>query len=128
MARLRSPATGPTWLPEYTRTIERSVSGVRSERSGFSAGVRRITASDVVGPNDYLILADCAAGAVTITLPAAAISLGRYLVAKKVDAGGNAMTLDGNASETIDGATTKATTTQYVALTLFCDGAGWWII
>jgi len=128
MARLRRPATGPTWLPEYTRTIERAVSAVRGERKGFSAGVRAITASDAFGPNDYLILADCAAGAVTIGLPAVAQNLGRYVVAKKTDASANAMTLDGDGSETIDGAATKATTTQYVAFTLFCDGAGWWII
>jgi hypothetical protein len=78
--------------------------------------------------NDSVIVVDASGGAVTITLPAAAISKGRIYNIKKTDASVNALIVDGNASETIDGALTVNTTTQYHAFTLVCDGANWWII
>ena len=36
--------------------------------------------------------------------------------------------LDPNASETIDGAATKSTTTQYARFVVVCDGSTWWVI
>lgn len=121
------PAGGPPWLPDFARSIERGIGGVRGA-GAFGGSVRTVTASATVAGDDFLILADCTAGAVTLTLPAAATSNGRYLVAKKIDASANAMTLDASGAELIDGAATKVATMQYVALTLFCDGAGWWIV
>lgn len=90
--------------------------------------IRTITASASVADSDVVLLVDATAGAVTVTLPAAASSSGRVLYVKKTDASGNAVTLDGNASETIDGATTLAIATQYQSYTVICDGTGWWII
>lgn len=64
----------------------------------------------------------------TLTLPPAAGNEGRQLVVKKVDSSGNAVTIDGNASETIDGAATLAITLQYQAYALICDGTEWWVL
>lgn len=98
------------------------------ENGTVNTTVRAITATGAVADTDYLILANATSGAITVTLPAAASSEGRVLVVKKTDASGNAVTLDGTGSETIDGATTQALAAQYDALTVVCDGAGWAIV
>lgn len=91
-------------------------------------GVRNIAASGAVAGDDYLLLVDATAGAVTVTLPAVALSNRRVLVVKKVDASANAVTVDGDAAETIDGAASQSLTGQWDALTLACNGAGWFIL
>jgi len=75
-----------------------------------------------------VILWDATAGAKTVNLPAAASNTNVKIDVKKLDSSGNAITIDGNASETIDGATTITLTTQYESVTLFCDGFNWHII
>lgn len=94
-------------------------------------GIRDInkpTATITVDSTMSMILADATAGAVTVNLPAVASSKGRLITVKKVDSGGNAVTLDGAGAETIDGATTLATTTQWVAFTVWCDGTAWFAV
>ncbi len=85
--------------------------------------------SATLGSDDYVILVDddTAAATVTITLPAAASNLGRVYHIKKL---GNtaSVVLDGNASDTIDGAPTHTLTTQYDARTIVCDGISNWSI
>jgi hypothetical protein len=78
--------------------------------------------------NDSVIVVDASGGSVTVTLPAAAAAKGRIYHIKKTDASANSIVIDGNASETIDGALTLATTTQYHSFTLVCDGSNWWLI
>ena len=51
----------------------------------------------------------------------------RPILVKKVDASGNAVTIDGAGSDTIDGALTIALSTQYEAVELWCDGTNWWV-
>ncbi len=77
---------------------------------------------------DELILCNATGGAITVNLPAAASSSGKTFTIKKTDSGTNAVTIDGNASETIDGGTTYAISTQYEAVTIVCDGSNWFII
>lgn len=64
----------------------------------------------------------------TVNLPAAASSTNRVIRIKKVDSGTGKVTIDGNASETIDGDTTKDMVLQYEAMTLQCDGSNWHIL
>lgn len=90
--------------------------------------VRTVTATGALLAADYLVLADASAGAVTLTLPAVALSEGALIVVKKTDASANAVTIDGNGAETIDGAATQAVASQYDALTVACDGSAWWIV
>lgn len=74
-------------------------------------------------------LANTTGGAYSLTLPPAEDNAGRFLTVKKITNDINAVTLDGNASETIDGATTNNTIdAQYDVMTLYCDGTGWHII
>lgn len=89
---------------------------------------RAVTASANVNPLDSLVRVDATSGAVTMTLETAVGCDGRIHRFKKIDASANAMTLDGAGAETIDGAATKATTTQYVSFTLMSNGVGWDIV
>jgi len=90
--------------------------------------VRSVSGTVTVATTDAILIADAAAATVTVNLPAAADSLGRMLVVKKIDSSGNYVVLDGNGSETIDDETTQSITTQYTSLSIACDGAEWWII
>lgn len=75
---------------------------------------------------DKLILVDATSGAVTITLLAAATAGDGFRVAiKKVDSSGNAVTIDGNSSETIDGSATSTLSTQYDSENLISNGTNW---
>jgi len=79
--------------------------------------------------DDFLILCNSTGGAFTLTLPAASGRTGQIYVFKKTDAGVNAITIDGNAAEKIDGAATNAEMdAQYDTLTIICDGSNWHII
>ncbi len=78
---------------------------------------------------DKLVRVDATGGAVTIALLAAATAGDGFQVAiKKTDSSGNAVTLDGNGSETIDGATTLALSAQYQVAILISDGTNWHVI
>lgn len=71
---------------------------------------------------------DATGGAVTVNLPATATAgAGRIYNVKKIDSSVNACTLDGNASETIDGSTTVAISVQYQSLTVVSTGTAWFI-
>lgn len=64
----------------------------------------------------------------TVTLPLAAKSAGRSIKAIKTDTGTGAVILDGNGSETINGATTQTIKGQYASMTVVCDGSSWYEI
>jgi hypothetical protein len=88
-----------------------------------------VNASQVIDPAWPLALyqVDTSGGSVTLTLPMAAAVVGYRLEVKKMTAA-NTLTLDGHASETIDGAATLAWTVQYQSFTVVSDGTGWSIV
>jgi len=97
---------------------------------GMSVDVETVTTtSATLGDDDYAVLCDddTAGGAVTITLPAAASHTGRTYFIKKLGTTAS-ITVDGNSSETIDGATTAVISTQYESIQIVCDGSNWHII
>ena len=71
------------------------------------------------------------AGVVTVTLIASATA-GAGFVYHIKDESGNAstynITIDGNSSETIDGATTQTINTNYGAISVYSDGTNWFIM
>ena len=78
--------------------------------------------------NDYFIPLDTTSNNITVTLPLKASSDGRVLKFKRISAGANTATLDGNGAETIDGAATLAITPQYKSYEITCDASvGWYI-
>ena len=83
----------------------------------------------VLADRNSVILADATSAAFTVTLPAAATAGAGFIVTvKKTDASANAVTIDANASETIDGATTFALTSRYDTAQIVCDGTAWFLL
>lgn len=78
--------------------------------------------------DETIIPCDSSGGAFTVTLPAASGMTGKMLIIKKTSSDTNAVTIDGNSSETIDGATTTTVDTQYEAVHIACDGSNWHIV
>lgn len=78
--------------------------------------------------NSDLVFVNATDGNTTINLPAAASHRGRVFTVKKTDATANTVTIDGKASETIDGATTLVLTAQYETKTIASNGTNWMII
>lgn len=73
------------------------------------------------------ILVDATAGAVTITLPTAAVGYAPISV-KKTDGSANAVTVQRAGAATIDGATTYVLSAQYDSVQVIADGANWSVI
>ena len=92
-------------------------------------GITTVTANYTVTEGDWTILADASATAtLVVTLPAVASFPWRTLNVKKIDSSANIVRIDGNSAETIDGAATKDTTTQWFAWRLHTDGSAWYIL
>lgn len=89
---------------------------------------RSVTATGNVESGDYLLLCNSTAGAVTITLPPAALVPGRIYVFKRINAGANNVIVDGYASETIDGAASYTLSSQWAGVTVMSNGTAWFII
>lgn len=86
------------------------------------------TANYTLTASDDLILANSSGGAFTLTLPTAAGITGKVYHIKKTDstfATANAITIDGNGSETIDGDLTTTLNTQYESISIVSDGTNW---
>lgn len=82
-----------------------------------------------VGDGTKLLAVDASGGAVTITLPAAETAGdGFEITVKKTDSSANAVTVDGNGSETIDGSATLVLSYQYDSIKLRSDGENWLLV
>jgi len=90
--------------------------------------LRTETANYTAVSTDHTILADATGGAFTITLPAASGLAGKIYTIKRINSGGHDVTIDANASETIDGDTTKVLNAHWKYLQIQCDGSNWFII
>jgi hypothetical protein len=75
-----------------------------------------------------VILANATSGSVTISLPSAAGIAGKQYSIKKIDGSANAVVVDPNGAETVDGAPTYSLAAQNDFVTVISDGTNWWII
>lgn len=73
------------------------------------------------------VLCDATAGAVTVNLPTVVSNTAMYFI-KKVDTGTNTITVDGSASQAIDGEATQVINYPYTTLALISNGTSWNII
>jgi hypothetical protein len=89
---------------------------------------RSVTATGNVVSGDYLIIADATAGAITMTLPPAALVPGRIYAFKRINSGANAVVVDPSGAETIDGAATYTLSAQWNSVTIMSNGTAWFII
>lgn len=94
-----------------------------------SETVRAVTATTTLTANDYVLLCDPAGGAITVNLPAVATTQPGRLFWIRTTGTTNAVTIDGNASETIDGATTKSLASGAIhAVKIVSDGTAWFTV
>ncbi|WP_462255339.1 beta strand repeat-containing protein [Ferruginibacter sp.] len=119
--RMRIDGTGNVGVGIITPTSVLHIAGSQALPISTKTGAYTATASD-----HTLIINN--AGAVTITLPAAAGCQGRLYIIKKISAALNNVTIDPNAAETIDGAATRALTTQYETVRIQSNGTSWFIL
>jgi uncharacterized protein YaiE (UPF0345 family) len=96
--------------------------------TGLELGIRAISSAPTITAADYTLVCDATAAGFTVTLPAAATNTGRIFNIKKVDSSVNAVTIDGNGAETIDGAATLAITTQWTSIKVQSTGTAWIVI
>lgn len=68
-----------------------------------------------------VVLCDASSGPLSITLPAASANGGRLYHIKKADSSANAVTIDGDGLDTIDGGLTAVLTVQYESITINGD-------
>ena len=69
---------------------------------------------------------NCTSGTFTVTLPTAVNAEGKYYVIK--NSGSGVITIDGDGSETIDGAANKILAVQYESMTVVSNGVGWIVV
>ena len=86
------------------------------------------TAAYTATTGDDVIQADVTSAGFTVTLPAASVQRGHVIRIKKIDSSGNTLTVARAGSDTIDGATSVTTTTQWVGWTFIADGGTQWLI
>lgn len=87
-----------------------------------------VTADYTALDQDLVVLANATSGVITVTLPTAKGREGRRIIVKKTDASGNAVTIDANGSETIDGATTVPLSSQYATREMVSDLTNWHVV
>lgn len=106
-----SDSTGVKWVTPSTI----STASVTAKTTTYTA----TTSDDII---------NASGSAFTITLYAASGNSGKSITINKTDASfTNIITIDANASETIDGDLTTTLNTQYESVTLYCDGTSWFI-
>lgn len=114
-----------SYVPAYgqLRNVTDNAAGI-----SYNANSKTVLGTYTAGKDDHTILANAAAAAFTITLPAPNSRANPYLVVKKIDATANAVTLDPAGSATIDGATTVGLGSQYQMIILHASATGWHIL
>lgn len=90
--------------------------------------VATISSNATADDTAVVYLVDASGGPVTLSLPPAASAERRIYHVKKIDSSLNAVTIDGDGAETIDGQATQALISQYDALQLVSDGTEWFIL
>jgi hypothetical protein len=125
---------GQHYVDTGTNTIYQAYSTTNADWSAnlTAANVRRIVDDKsgaytiVAGDLGKVINVDATAGAVTLTLTAAAtMADGFWCYVRKADSSANAITVDPNAAETINGGANLSVTTQFEMRLIVCDGTTW---
>jgi len=116
--------------PAGTKTNVKSFLQIEHQTDGTHWRKSNKTASYAVLTSDNMTLfeANTVGGSVTFTLPALASATDSFFLAFKKTHASNSMILDGNGSETIDGATTQTYTADNNYVILWSNGSDDWQI
>jgi len=102
------------------------LSGFDVNTSVSCGAIRTVTGSTTLTDSDYMILVNSESN-VTLTLPSASSTTRREYVIKKISTSTATVTIDPNASELIDGASTYVIGSSYVSIKVKSNGTSWWI-
>ena len=125
---------GQHYVDTGTSTIYQAYGTANTDWSAnlTAANVRRIVDDKsgaytiVAGDLGKVINVDATAGAVTLTLTAAAtMADGFWCYVRKADSSANVVTIDPNAAETINGGANLSVSTQFEMRMIVCDGTTW---
>lgn len=94
----------------------------------FGPSITSVSATTTLDATHYTVTVDASGAARTINLPAAGGVKRRVYIIKKIDSSANNVTIDGNSTETIDGALTKVINTQWAGFQIQSDGTNWIVI
>jgi hypothetical protein len=92
-----------------------------------SFGLKVTTVYDNYNASDETVIL-VGTGTALIYLPPASTVTGRVYYIKKITSEAGTITIDGNGSETIDGAQSQYLTTQFQGMQIVCDGTAWSIL
>ena len=95
---------------------------------GNPVSVSTKTSNYTVLVTDFVVLGDCTGGAITFTLPTAALGVGRIFSLKKIDSSVNVLTIQANGAELIDGSNTFSLTSQWQDVMIVSSGTAWYLI
>ena len=111
----------------FTGTV--AVASTLTVGGGIKLPVKTVNATSItITTSDHTVLADASGNVITANLPTAASASGYQFTIKKIDSSANTVTIDGNGSETIDGATTAVITMQWESVTVQSNGTAWYIL
>ena len=96
-----------------------------SNSVGGPISISTKTSSYTVLLTDNVLKADATSGALTFSLPPASTATGRVFFFKKVDSSLNAMIIQANGGDLIDGASSQTTIIQWYNFMLISDGTTW---
>ena len=105
-----------TFPPPFRNWLRSIISFIKSRYIVVSK-----TAAYTVAEEVYLVLADATGAPFTVTLPSATNRLGREIIIKRMNGGGNAVTIGG----TVDGTLNPTLGAQYVKMVVISDGTNW---
>ena len=113
---------------EIYRLLNQVETAINQAAQGRLFPVTRVDSAYTLSVDDSTVLVDASGGAVTVTLKSALVCEQKRITIKKIDSSGNAVTVDADGSETIDGAATKSLAAQYNYIELVSQGGAWWIV
>lgn len=120
--RVRIYVGGQVDIPNYLSVGTFTTSG------SFGVGITGISSTTTLDYQHASVFCDASGGAFSVNLPAASTCVGRIYTIKKYDSSINAVTVDGNGTEQIDGAGTYALPIQYKYVQIQSNSVGWFVI
>ena len=101
---------------------------IKDEIDNSSLTVTAVTTTYPIVATDKLVTGDATGGAFDVTLPLLSGNTGKNYIVKKIDASANAVTLEGNGSETIDGALNVALSSRYDNVWVVAGASEWHVV
>lgn len=109
-----------------SKILDANVTKAKLATAARNATAASKSSDDTLDLTENLIYVDSSSVVVTLTLPAVASSSGHEYTFVKTSSS-NSVVIDGNSSETINGATTVTLYQIYETLKIWCNGSAWFI-